>query len=392
MLAFAPLSATPLSALPIAGSTYAVESLGVVSKFGTPTAIWDQFCDVSGFSPVQFGTQTHRRTQPVSGFAPVQFGTPAGYKLQRVQGFAPVQFGTQLLYPMHVAPWPVSTQFGTPSARQYWNVPSLGVITKFGTPTTPTNRTCNVSGFAPVQFGTPVVVRHRPPNMSIICMAEGFKPVHFGTPAAHWDKSGQVQAIAPTVQFGAPRAITAHHVDGLAPIMRFGTPTIRMTLKVSGLKSTSFGSAKAILTQHGTGSAPIIHVGLAKAITTHHVGSVAPTTNLGAPMARTLHRVSGFKSVAFGWPGAVLTQRASGASPKVRFGTHKTVRPDWYEVRGFCPFRAGTPHGYQRNNRRADGFSPVQFGMAAAFHAHRTTSVPPVARLGKPLLKRNTQC
>src|SRR5574343_573561 len=177
----------------VQATTHPVVSLGVVSKFGTPVAIWDQFCDVSGFAPVQFGTPTHRRTQPVSGFAPVQFGTPAGYKLQRVQGFAPVQFGTPFLYPMHVAPWPVSTQFGTPSARQYWNVPSLGVITKFGTPTTPTNRTCNVSGFAPVQFGTPLAIRHRPPNMDIICRVEGFKPVRFGTPAAHWDQSGQVQ-------------------------------------------------------------------------------------------------------------------------------------------------------------------------------------------------------
>jgi len=268
----------------------------------------------------------------------------------------------------------------------------MAVVARLGTPTTPTNRTGEASGFAVAKLGSPLAIRHLPPNTNIICMAEDFKPVHFGTPAANWDQSGQVQVVAPTVQFGAPRAITAHHVDGLAPIMRFGTPIIRTTQRALGVKSTSFGSAKAILTQHGTGSAPIIHVGLAKAITTHHVGSAAPTAQFGAPTIRTTHRVSGFKPVQFGTPRAILTQHATGTAPKARFGTPKTIRSNWYEVRGFCPFRSGTPRGYQRNNRRADGFGPVQFGAPAAFHTHCCTSIPPIARLGRPLLKRNTTC
>ena len=333
MLGFAPLSATPLSALPIAGSTFAVDSLGVVSKFGTPLAIWDQFGDVSGFASAQFGTPTNRRTQPATGFAPVQFGTPAGYKLQRAQGFAPAQFGVPYLHPSHVAPWPISTQFGTLSAQQYWRGPSLGAISKFGTPTTPTNRSGNASGFAPVQFGAPLAVRHRPPNTNIICLARGFEPALFGNPVARWDQAAQVQAIAPDVQFGAPWSFTTHHAEGMAPAVQFG-----------------------------------------------------------APATRTTHRVSGFKPVAFGMAGAILTQHATGTAPKARFGAPKTVRSNWYEARGFCPFRAGTPHGYQRNNHHVDGFIPIQFGTPAAFHTHRCTSIPPIARLGRPLLKRITQC
>ena len=335
MLGFAPLSATPLSALPIVGSTYGAESLGVITGFGAPVAIWDQFGDASGFAPTQFGTPTNRRTQPAEGFSSTQLGTPAGYKLQRAQGFAPVLFGTPYLHPSHVAPWPVSTQFGTPAAQQYWKVPSLGAVSKFGTPTTPTNRTGEVSGFAPVRFGKPLAIRHRPPNTDIICRVEGegFNPVRFGTPSARWSQSGQATSIAPTVQFGAPRAFTTHHVEGMAPSVQFG-----------------------------------------------------------APSTRTTHRASWFRPVAFGLAGAILTQRAAGLAPKARFGTPKTIRSNWYEVRGFCPVRFGTPRGFQRNNFWADGFKPPQFGTPAAIQTHRVTSIPPVARLGKPMLKRTTQC
>lgn len=318
----------------VQGATHPVVSLGAVSNFGSPAGVWNQFSDASGFAPAQFGAPTNRRTQQVTeGLALAQFGEPIGYKLQRASGFAPVQFGVPYLHPSHVAPWPVSTQIGGVGGNQFWRAPTMAVVARLGTPTTPTNRTGTASGFIAVQIGRPLAARYRPPNTDIICLAEGFKPTILGTPAAQWDQSGQVQAIAPTVQFCAPRAFTTHHAEGLAP-----------------------------------------------------------SSQLGAPATRTTHRVSGFKPVALGLAGAILTQHATGTAPKARFGAPKTVRSNWYEVRGFCPFRAGTPRGYQRNNRRADGFSPVQFGMAAAFHAHRTTSVPPVARLGKPLLKRITQC
>lgn len=317
----------------IQGTTYPVVSLGVVSQFGTPNGAWDQFCDVSGFAPVQFGTPTHRRTQPVEGFAPVQFGTPAGHKLQRVEGFFPVQFGTPRLHPSHIAPWPVSTQFGTPTARQFWKVPTLGVITKFGTPTTPTNRTGEVSGFAPVRFGKPLAIRHSPPGTNIICRVEGFSLSLFGTPSARWGQTGAVSAIAPTVQFGTPRAILTGHVDSIAPTVQFGTPTVR-----------------------------------------------------------TKHQVSGFRPVAFGLARAILTQRVTGMEPAVRFGTPKAIRSNWYEVRGFMPVRFGTPRGYQRNNHHVAGFMSAQFGTPAAYQTHRVISIPPITRFGKPMLKRTTQC
>lgn len=330
-----------------------VTAVPPVATFGVPIAAYARTSTATGLAPTtNVPTPGHRLTQPTSGISTTFFGVGFGANYQRPVGFSttgigvarifpyntapwPVstQIGAPRLFPFHVAPWPVSTQLGGVGGNQFWRAPTMAVVTRLGTPTTPTNRIGPASGFAPVLLGTPLAVRHRPPNTDIICRVEGFNPVRFGTPSARWSQSGQATSIAPTVQFGAPRAFTTHHVEGMAPSVQFG-----------------------------------------------------------APSTRTTHRASWFRPVAFGLAGAILTQRAAGLAPKARFGTPKTIRSNWYEVRGFCPFRAGTPRGYQRNNRRADGFSPVQFGMAAAFHAHRTTSVPPVARLGRPLLKRITQC
>ena len=119
---------------------------------------------------------------------------------------------------------------------------------------------------------------------------------------------------------------------------------------------------------------------------------MAPTVQFGTPTARTKHLVSGFRPVAFGLAGAILTQRVAGMAPAVRFGTPKAIRSNWYEVRGFMPVRFGTPRGYQRNNYHVEGFMPAQFGTPAAIQTHRVTSIPPITRFGKPMLKRTTQC
>lgn len=340
-LTFAPVTARVATAIP------------PVASFGVPIAAYARTATATGLEPAtNVPTPGHCLTQPTSGISTTSFGVGFGANYQRPVGFSTTEIGaarifpyipppwnksTQIgaprLFPFHVAPWPVSTQFGGVGGHQFWRAPTMAVVTRLGTPTTPTNRTGTASGFIAVQIGRPLATRYRPPNTDIICLAGGFKPTIIGTPAAQWDQSGQAQTIEPTVQFGDPGAFTTYHAEGTAPSVQFG-----------------------------------------------------------APSTRTTHRVSGFKPVALGLAGAILTQHATGTAPKARFGAPKTFRLNWYEVRGFCPFRAGTPRGYQRNNRRADGFSPVQFGMAAAFHAHRTTSVPPVARLGRPLLKRITQC
>ncbi len=333
MLGFAPLSSVALGSLPVPTTTVFPVAGFANTQFGTPFAVFDQLGDVTGISSTVFGVPTNKRTQPVTGFSSTAFGTPEGFKTQRVSGFHNTAFGSPFLYPMHVAPWHPASSFGTPSARQYWRVQSMGAVAKFGTPTTPTNRTGEVSGFAPARFGKPLAIRHRPPGTNIICRVEGFSPSLFGIPSARWGQTGAVSAIAPTVQFGTPRGITTHRASGMAPTVQFGTPT-----------------------------------------------------------ARTKHLVSGFRPVAFGLAGAILTQRVAGMAPAVRFGTPKAIRSNWYEVRGFMPVRFGTPRGYQRNNYHVEGFMPAQFGTPAAYQTHRVTSIPPIARFGKPMLKRTTQC
>ena len=316
----------------VQGSTYNVVTFGVVTNFGTPAACWDQFSDATGFMPTQFGTPTALLSQPVTGFSTTQFGTPAGYKLQRAQGFAPAQFGSPYLHPPHVAPWPISTQFGTPAAQQYWEVPSLGAVSEFGTPTTPTNRTATASGLAPVRLGRPMATQRTTSGLGIICRPVGFTTAAPGAPVARWAQYGTALPTAPDVHFGAPGSSTVHHTDSIPP------------------------------------------------------------ARLGEPTSRRTQRATGFGLAVLGVPAATLTQHATGTAPKARFGAPKTVRSNWYEVRGFCPFRAGTPRGYQRNNHWASGFGGVQLGSPSAREARRVSSTPPACRLGVPLLRRNTQC
>lgn len=332
MLGFAPLSATPLSALPVTGSTFSVESLGVVSKFGTPVAIWDQFGEAAGFSATLFGTPTNRLTQPVAGFSSVQFGTPAGYKLQRATGFCSTAIGTPRLFPFHVAPGIHETQFGTPVGRQYWRASPLGPVARFGTPTTRFNQTQNVSGFRTTQFGTPFSIRHAPPFQARICLARGFIDTAFGIPSVRWPQTGNATGFLAT-HLGTPRAVSVCHASSLGPVAAFGTP-----------------------------------------------------------VARQIQRAAGFVATAFGISHAILTQRIIGAAPSTRFGAPEAVRSNWYVALGFLAAKVGTPHGIQRNNYWATGFCPTHIGTPACRQVHRIAAIPPITRFGNPTLKRNTQC
>ena len=76
MLGFAPLSSTPIGALPSVG-TY--EASGFTSgAFGTPFAVFRQIGVATGFTSGSFGTPTNTLRQQAAGFTTGQFGTPFG--------------------------------------------------------------------------------------------------------------------------------------------------------------------------------------------------------------------------------------------------------------------------------------------------------------------------
>lgn len=323
-----------------------------VAAFSAPTAgLQSWIGELAGIAPtVQVPAPRSGFALPATGFTPILFGTGFGQNLQRPTGFqvgvvgdprifpyspppvASTQFGSARLFPFHVAPGVRAVVSSAVLGWQYWRVPQALPFGSIGTPTTPTNRAGGATGFAPARFGRPLATRRMPGGVGVICTPSGFAATGLGSPSARWTQYGAAQPIAPVVHAGTPAGSTVHHAADIAPVQT-GVPAVRLVQRAAAVNLTTTGAIRAI-----------------------------------------------------------LTQRASGASPKVRFGAHKTIRPNWYEVRGFCPFRAGNPRGYQRNNYATSGFAAAQFGLAGAHEVHRVSPLPPTARPGAPLLKRNTQC
>ena len=348
MLGFSPLSSVPLSSLPGAGQ---VASGFISGLFGTPIAAYARTQTATGIAPTaQLPTPRGLKGLPVTGFCSTAFGTGIGTKQQRptgflagvlgmprifpfnTVGFRSTKFGTGRLFPYHVAPGIHSTQFGPINGWQHWDEVWNPPETRFGTPTTPTNRTAQAAGFLVTRYGQPSKVSHKQAGESWLCIASGFDPVRIGYPAATWPQSGSASGID-TGHLGAPKGIRGQ--------------------RASGIHSTA----------------------------------------VGAPTVKTLLKASGFASGHLGLAVAMLTQRADGAQFAQRFGLPESDIGNTHKVYGInASGRIGNPTGVSRFNYRVTGFRPVAIGSASCHESHRASHVTPICRLGTPILKRNTQC
>ena len=344
------------------GSTYAanayVQHIRIrrectdTAAFSAPTAGLGRWIgELAGIAPTtQVPAPRSGFVLPATGFTPTQFGAAFGQNKQRPTGFQtgavgsprifpysppPIystQFGTGRLFPYHVAPGIHFTQFGSINGWQHWDEVWNPPATRFGTPTTPTNRTTQAAGFQSTRYGQPIKVSHKQSGESWLCIASGFDPVRIGSPVATWPQSGSASGIA------------AGHL---------GTP-------------------KGIRGQRATG----IH-------------SMA----VGVPSVKTMLKASGFASVHLGLAAAVMTQRAAGAQFVQRFGLPESDIGNTHKVYGInASGRIGNPTGFSRFNYRVTGFRPVAIGFASCHESHRVSHVTPICRLGTPILKRNTQC
>lgn len=352
MLGFAPLSSVPIGALPAtAGATCRTEG-HLATQYGNHTAIWDQFGYPSSVQATQYGTPQSRRTQYADGFLAAQYGEPAGKILYRTAGFSSTvigephlfpyhqapwaistQFGAPRLFPFHVAPWPTPSQVGTPEGRQAWFAEQLGIITRYGTPTTPTHQTGEAQGISQTNYGAPLAWRRAPGGQDVICRAQDFLATKYGTPAASQEQAGAATGFT-VAQYGTPRAITT-------------------------LRAQSLGAV----------------------------------TQFGSVMARQKQRATGFKAAAVGLPHSRRIQHAGGVATRVRYGTHNTIRSNWYVAYGFRTAKYGAPRAWQRFNYRV-GEWPVstQYGSPSTERTYPAAPIPPIARYGRPLLRRNAQC
>lgn len=349
MLGFAPLTSLPLSSLPV--DTGRAVTGFVTGGFGTPIAAYARTQEATGFLSGAVGDPRYVWRVDATSIAPTTtFGDPrifpyaaVGFQNGATFGTArlfpyhavPInstQFGTGRLFPYHVAPGIHSTQFGSINGWQHWDEVWNPPATRFGTPTTPTNRTAQADGFQSTRYGQPGKVSHKPDGQSWLCIASGFDLVRIGSP------------VATRPQFGS----------------------------VSGIAAVHLGTPKGTRGQRATG----IH-----------------STVIGAPTVKTLLKASGFASGHLGLAVAMLTQRADGAQFVQRFGLPESDIGNTHKVYGInASGRIGNPAGFSRFNYRVTGFRPVAIGSASCHESHRASHVTPICRLGTPILKRNTQC
>jgi hypothetical protein len=147
--------------------------------------------------------------------------------------------------------------------------------------------TYQVSGFAPVHFGTPWIVQHP---------VSGFAPVSFGNIIV---KPLPATGFAP-VNFGAPAILAFYPATGFAPVA-FGTPVL--ILRALGFAATRFGTPVDL---QASGFKP---------------------THLGAITVRQVNRDSAWRAVSFGTPAvAVLDVVACDGFIPVRFGRATAIR------------------------------------------------------------------
>lgn len=316
------------------------------TQFGNTAAAFWQIKDATGIAHTNFGTPTNGLTQAATGATPsTTFGTPGHARAGTATGFQSfnsgtavskiewqvTQFGTPRLFPFHVAPGYVITQFGTPYATSIKRVTTFGIITRFGTPATDSDRTFEASGFTPTLFGTPSFYAAPPPNTHQTLQAYGWATTAFGLPyAAHQ-------------QFGDATSVT----------------------------STIFGTTAALMGQAATGFT---------------------STTFGLPTALFTARPAGFRPTTFGTPSGRYTLAVSSTQPSIRFGTPTTSRSDSYLATGTCRTWFGHPAGFRRFNKPATGFTGTAFGAPTCRQTHRVTMRPPATAFGTPLLKRNLQC
>lgn len=247
------------------GPAYSVASIGQVTQFGVPAAVWDQLAAVSGFTPVLFGT---------------------------------------------------------PTGHQHWNVVWGTPATRFGTPSTPTDRAQDVSGLRTGGFGTPLGIRRNLPNTERRGSVTGAMATRFGTPRAGWLQTGQATGFT-SAHLGTPNGVRVQTAVGFTS-GQFGTAVMTLCAHAPGFMPVHLGTPVAQITQPVAGFANTVRWGLASAerSRTYKTYSFA-TTRFGQPtgFSRLNRPATGFIGGSFGAPTCHQRHRVLAVPPCVRLGT-----------------------------------------------------------------------
>lgn len=309
--------------------------------------------DAQGFAPVTLGTPALRMGP--AGFSTTLFGEPGtlGYYFVpsvgvvtrfgtaqrdlRAAGFSGTQFGGAHT-PTPAAGWS-DTRFGTPVGYQFWQQWSLPASTRFGRAYFAQDQVCEARGASSTRVGAPTSSASVPLPMGWVTRAAGFLSPRFGAPASPIDGVHQASGARVTA-FGTPTAQTAM----LGIVTRFGKPTWR---------------------------------------TVHAALPIPPAATFGQPLGAVAGRAQGWRPVQFGAPGAALTGAVQGRI-STTFGQAATDRPDLYRAWP-CDARArfGQPRAFRRFNYHAAGAAPAtQVGLPHGFTTTRARALSPVTRFG----------
>lgn len=271
-------------------------------------------------------------TRPSPAAVGVQW-SESGSTIYPADGWKATQFGTPSRAETVTASGWLSTLFGSAWGANAFPAASVGRLTRFGTPATPTFLQPQASGWQSPKFGTPYGIApfaFEPENL--VTPASGWKSVVFGVHSASVHFAGQSQGWQ-SPQFAAP-------------------------------KFTASGGA--------------VTVGL--------------LASFGQPIGGAAGRVAGWQAAQFGTPIIAAGYLAQGFS-RTKFGAPRSQVPGALLVRGWCGTRMGTPLGrILPQGYAATGFGGLQFGLAATFVRHKASTMASPTRYGRPILRRNPTC
>ncbi|MBO1034254.1 hypothetical protein INR38_09160 [Delftia sp. SD018] len=311
----------------------AVQPYSVTTAFGTADAV--RSYTPLGFVATKFGEASGRFDQrgEAAGVQATVFGAAWGMfnQVGQAAGWRASQLGRPVLYPMFADSLGRVTQFGTPDAGQFWRAAYYTPTTRFGIPSTPTDRTLQAHGAARTVFGRPVAIAGTPAP-SRTGTARGWQASRFGQARAVPDQVGQA---------------TAWH----APM--FGLPVSTVQGQALGWVATAWGRPSTAMLGTATGWR---------------------ATQAGQHAATGWHLVRPYRPrTAFGRPVGVdpWGHRQLASAPRSRFG-----RP-----------RAWTAFGHQ-----AAGGSVVTFGVSQLVQGHLVVSAGRRTHFGMPTLQRDNQC
>lgn len=320
------------------------------TAFGLALAVYNQTQFATGFLTGAVGIAG--TPLPVAGIAPTTvFGTPS--LLPHAVGFSSTVFGIPSIT-LDVVGFS-STNFGQTAGMQRWRAAALYPQTRFGTPSTPTNRTQIASGFTTTRIGAPSAVEYAPEITLQVAGARGWMATRLGIPYA-----------------GAPTARTqvATGFTGTT----FGAPVAKYhrSEAASGFSTSALGTPAIPLVASALG--PVTSFGAATVGTVSVVAAAAPTTAFGTASARCI-------------------QPATGAHHDTRFGLPTCVRSNTYIARGInASGRVGHPRALNQFRYPASGFQTGAVGAPACVQRHRATQLPSAMSFGTPLLVRDPMC